>query len=550
MRLRTLVGALLLAGAVAAQNFVSPVFPTPSYFREHFASHKARVELQPPVRFEDFMVNGALELSLRNYLELVMANNTDIQIQRLTLETPRNAILRAFGAFDPSLSASFNSTRTRSATTSVLQGAALLSQLTQAADFRYTQRLQSGTTFNVGFTGNKSASNDQFSTFNPALNATLTFGFTQPLLRDRSPSLVRLPLMIARSQLRRSEYELRNQLMQLIEQAELAYWAVIESRERLRVQEEFLKLREAALKRSQRELELGALSPLEIYRPQQEYATAEIQVTQYRYQLAQREDALRRQMGADLDPEIRKLPIVLTETVSPVMDDKPLDREMLVERALSQRPDLKAYLQTLDVDDLNIRSASNRLKPDLRLTGEYSARGRGGWYYERANVFGQSQIVRTVPGGFGDALNQLFGFGLPTYRFGLTLSLPIRDRAAQADLADALVRKKTDSLRARAIEQQIRLEVLNAINQVESAKAGVQQARVALEFAQKDFEAEQKRYDLGVSILYFVLEAQTRLTNAQATLVTQTIAYRRALLNLLRVTGQLLDERGIIVNGS
>lgn len=550
MRLQGVFAALLFVSAAPAQNLAAPVFPTPSYFREHFAAPKARVELQPPVRFEDFLVNGTLELSLRNYLELVLANNTEVQIQRLTLETPRHAILRALGSFDPSLSASFNSTRTRSATTSVLQGATLLSQLNQVADFRYNQRLETGTIFNLGFSGNKNASNDQFSTFNPALNASLSFGFSQPLLRDRSPSLVRLPLMVARSQLRRSEYELRDQLMRLIEQAELAYWAVIESRERLRVQEEFLKLREAALKRSQRELELGALSPLEIYRPQQEYATAEIQVTQFRYQLAQREDALRRQMGADLDPQIRRLPIVLTETVSPLLDTEPLDREALVERALANRPDLKAQLQSLDIADLNIRSASNRLKPDLRLTGEYTARGRGGWFYERANVFGQSQIVRTVPGGFREALDQLFSFGLPTYRFGLTLTLPLRDRAAQADLADALVRKKLDSLRARSLEQQIRLEVLNAINQVESAKAGVQQARVALEFAQKDFEAEQKRYDLGVSILYFVLEAQTRLTNAQATLVTQTIAYRRALLNLLRVTGELLDERGIVVNGS
>lgn len=550
MRFHAVLAAFLcVSSALEAQNFFAPVFPTPSYFRQHFATPRARVELQPPVRFEDFIVNGALELSLRHYLELVLANNTDIQIQRLTLETPRNAILRALGSFDPSLSASFNSTRTRSATTSVLQGANLLSQLNQVADFRYTQRLESGTTFNVGFNGSKLASNDQFSTFNPALNATLSVSFSQPLLRDRSPSLVRLPIMVARSQLRRSEYDLRDQLLRLIEQAELAYWSAIESRERLRVQEEFLKLREAALKRSQRELELGAISPLEIYRPQQEYASAEIQVTQFRYQLQQREDALRRFMGADLDPEIRKLPIVLTETVSPVMDSQPLDREALVERALAKRPDLKAALQNLDIDDLNIRSASNRLKPDLRLTGQYSARGRGGWFYERANVFGQSQIVRTVPGGFSDALNQLFGFSLPTYAFGLTLTLPLRDRSAQADLADALVRKKTNSLRARSLEQQIRQEVLNAISQVESAKAGVQQARVALEFAQKDFEAEQKRYDLGVSILYFVLEAQTRLTNAQATLVTQTIAYRRALLNLLRVTGELLDERGIVIEG-
>jgi outer membrane protein len=211
MRRKAILAGFVFVSALPAQNFVAPVFPTPSYFRQHFATPRARVELQPPVRFEDFIVNGALELSLRNYLELVLANNTEIQIQRLTLETPRNAILRALGSFDPTLSASFNSTRTRNPATSVLQGANLLSQLNQVADFRYQQRLETGTIFNVGFSGTKNASNDQFATFNPALNASLSFGFSQPLLRDRSPDLVRLPLMVARSQLRRSEYELRDQ---------------------------------------------------------------------------------------------------------------------------------------------------------------------------------------------------------------------------------------------------------------------------------------------------------------------------------------------------
>jgi len=545
MRVKALIAGFVCASSLLAQD--APAFPKAAYFRTHFSTPDTRVDLQPPVRFEDFRVNGGLELSLRSYLELVLANNTDIAIQRLNLEAPRNAIMRAFGTFDPTFTSSFNAQRQKSASTSVLQGATLLSSLSQRLNTGYQQTLESGTQFNVNLNGTKDSSNDAFRTFNPALNATMLLGFTQPLLRNRGASMARLPIMVARSQLRRSEYDLRDQLMRLIAAAETAYWDVVDARENLKVQQDYLKLSDVSLKRSQRELELGAISPLEIYRPQQQYANAEIAVSRLQFQLAQREDALRRQMGADLHPEIRKLPIVLTETVSPMFDARPYDQEALVESALATRPDLRSQLQTLDVDELQIKQTTNNLRPDLSLTGTYSAQGRGGTFYERSNVFGQSQLVRVVPGGIGDAMDQLFGFNLPTYAFGLTLRLPLRDRARHADLADALVRKKIDSLRARNLEQLIRLDVLNAINQVEAAKAGVQLARVALDFAQKQVEAEQKRYDLGVTIMYFVLQAQTELAQAQSELVRNSIGYRRNVLALLRVTGQLLDERGVIV---
>lgn len=499
------------------------------------------------MRLQDFVVDGKLELSLRSYLELVMANSTDISIQRLSLEIPKNAILRAFGTFDPSFTGAFDATRQKSASTTALAGASLLNALSQRATTLYTQRLENGTQFTVGFNGSKDSSNNAFATVNPALNASLRFGFTQPLLRDRGGYVTRLPIMLARSQLRKSEYDLRDTLTRLIATAETAYWDVIESRERLKVQEEYLKLSEVALKRAQRELELGALSPLDIFRPQQQYATAEIQVSQFRFQLGQREDALRRQISVDLDPEIRKLPIVLTETVSPALETASIDQEAAVEKALALRPDLRSSLQTLDADELRIKQSTNALRPDLSLTASYSAQGRGGMLYDRTNVFGQSQLVNVTPGGFGDALDQMFGFGLPTYQFGLTLRLPLRDRSRSADLADALIQKRLDSLRARSIEQQIRLDVLNGINQVESSKAAVALAKVAVEFAQKQVDAEQKKYDLGTNIMYFVLQAQTDLASAESTLVTQSINYRRSLLTLLRYTGELLEERGVAV---
>ncbi len=530
----------------------APRFPSSSWLRQHFDKPVPRVELQAPIRLPDFLVNNRLELSLRSYLELVLANNTDIQIQKLTIETQRNAITRAFGAFDPVATASFRSTRAESPTNDALAGAATLNQLTQPFSLGYQQTLETGTQYNIGFTANKSSTNSAFANFNPALTSGLNANFTQPLLRNRGAAVNRLPIVVAKTRFRSAQYNLTDQVMRLLQTAELAYWAVIEARESLKVQEQALGLFDTLLKRSQRELELGAISPLEIYQPQQQYASQEVFVTQARYRLAQAEDALRRQMGADLDPQYRSMAIELTETVLPPTDDRPFDKEQIVEVAMRKRPDLRTALNNIEVDDLTIKQAKNSLMPDLSLTGTYASSGRGGQFFQRSNVFGgdgtSNTVVNVIPGGLGDALSQTFQFTYPTYGFGLTLRLPIRDRRAQADFADATVSKRLNSLRARTTEQNIRLEVLNAVNQVENSRASVKLAQVRLDFSQKRVEAEQKRYDLGVTTIFFVIQAQNDLVSAQADLVQQSVQYRRNLLGLQRVTGQLLEDRGVVID--
>jgi outer membrane protein len=548
MRFKAFLIGIICSVLVAAQE---PSFPRPAYFRKHFSAPDMKVELKPPVRLEDFAISGKLELSLRSYLELVMANNTDISIQLLNIEVPRNAISRSFSTFDPTLTGSFSSTRSKVPPTSALVGATTLNTLSQPARFSYQQTLETGTQYTVGFNAQKDSSNDSFAKWNPAFQSTLSFGFSQPLLRNRGAGVMRLPIMVAKGNFRISEYNMRDQMIRLVAAAETAYWDVIEARENLKVQEQSLKMSDASLKLYQRELELGALSPLDIYLPQSQYAAAETAVTRAKYSLAQAEDALRKQIGADLDPQVRNLPIVLTEAVLPPSGAGTLDREAAVKRALSLRPDLKAAAGTVDVDDLQIRQVSNSLKPDLSLTGNYNAAGRGGTFVQRTNVFDVnglgSTVVTSVPGGFGDALNQLFGFGYPTYAFGLRLTLPIRDHRAGADLADNLVQKKLDSFAVRNLEQNIRLQVLNAANQVESAKASINSATAARDFAQKALEAEQKKYELGTTTLFFVLDAESRFVTAQSQLLTQSISYRRSMLNLLRMTGELLDERGITI---
>jgi outer membrane protein TolC len=523
-------------------------FPRPSYFRETFSKPVTRVELQPPVRLSDFVASGKLELSLRQYLELVMANNTEIQIQKLAVETPRNQILRAQGVFDPIFTGSFTNRRTKTPSTDALQGANTVVQLNQPANFSYQQTLSTGTQYTATFSASKTSTNSGFQNFNPALNSNMGFSFTQPLLQNRGSYVNRIGIMMAQSRLRKSEYDTRTQLLTLVSDAETVYWNLINSRENLKVRQNALDLAREALKRAQRELELGAMSPLDIFDPEQRAAAAEIDVSQAEFQLRQAEDALRRQIGADLDPDVRKLPVELTETVDPGATAT-IDPEMQVEKALAMRPDLKSSLQSLDIDDLSIKQAKNAMKPELALTGNYTSQGRGGIFYQRSNVFGETgtRIVNVLPGGMGDAVDQMFGFGFPIYSFGLTLRLPIRDRRAAADMADAVVSKRRNALAVRSVEQQVRLDVLNAVNQVESSKKAVELAIKAREYAQKYLDAEKKKYELGTREIFFVLQAQAALVNADATVVQNSVNYRRNLLNLLRRTGDLLEERGIAV---
>src|SRR5712692_5385406 len=520
---RVIILLLTLASALPAQN---ALFPSASYFRQQWVKPPLEVELRPPIRLEDYVAGGKLELSLRSYIELVMANNTDVAIQKLTLFTSQNAIQRAFAPFDPAFLGTFNATRANTPSNTVLEGASVLSSLSQQSNFRYTQTMESGMQYTVGFVGTKATNNSAFTNFNPSIQTNLQFTLSQPLLRNRGTYVNRIPIMVARSQYRASEANLRQRIIDLLTQAENAYWDVIDARETLKVRQKSLELAEAFLKLNRRELELGAISPLDIYQPEQQYATAQLAVTQALYRLKQREDVLRKWIGADLHPDLRKVPVELTETVLPPSEGLTIDEEDSIATALRLRPELESSRFNTDVADLRIQSATNQLRPDLTLGGNYTSQG---------------------PGGFTDAIDQLFAFGFPVYGFSLNLRLPIRDRRAAADLADAVVGKRTEMLNLRNLEQRIRLDVLNAVSGVEQSRASVKQAGVARDFAQKRLEAEQKKYELGAREAFFVLQAQIDLATAESDLLTQSIGYRRNLLGFLQSTGQLLEERGVVL---
>ena len=549
MLFRTLLtGILLTAGALAQTSS----FPKPAYFRETFERTQTKVELKDPVRLKDFVADGKLELSLKHFLELVMANNTDIQLQLISLEIPKNNILAAFGVWDPKALASFTTTRSTTVPTNATtaqNAASLTKSLNQPYNLQYSQTLPEGLSYTASFSGAKSSQTNSYNNYNPALTANMRFSVTQPLIQNRGSYVNRIPLMVAQTNYRISDYAMRQQLLNFVNIAETAYWNVILARENVRVAESGENNASEFLKYMQKELELGALSPLDIYNPEQSLATAQLSVSQAKFALAQAEDTLRHQVGADLDPEVRKLPISLTEAVDlGPADSMPVDREQAVTKALVNHPAVKQALQKLDVDDLGIHSAKNGLLPNLSFSMYYQTNGTGGVYNPGlSTIVGAGGVSELVPGGIGDALDQMFGFGYPTYYASLTLNLPIKNRAASAAMATATVQKRTDMLNWRNQEQAIRLNILTAVTKLEGAKEQLKLAKTAMDFAQKNLDAENTKFQLGTETNQNVINAQTVLVQAQSAVVTNQVGVRMNLLNLLTQTGELLDERGIVV---
>ena len=530
MRLRLVLGWMLLSalcllraqtireretfGGLSSLKAISDALPASKYLQEH-------------------VVDGKLRLSLHDAIVAMLTNNSDVQIQELSVEDSKYNLLRAHAPFDPSALASFNALRSFSQTFSQLQGAPTLTSLNQFSQLTYTQAFETGTSVRVDFNATRLTSNNGFFFFNPSIDTNFTVQVTQPLLRNRWLFANRAPLVIARRNLRATKATFEGQVSNAILRLVSQYWNVVQAHGNFEVSRKSQDAAAASYKRDKRALELGALPPLDIYRSESQVATRRVQTIQTEYQLKQAEDALRFTLGAETDPVLRALDLELTEL--PARDALlNIDSATALQQALEGRPELEAMRQALANDDTSIRLAHNNLLPDLKLSGTYSSNGLGGNQFDANN-----QLISR--GGLGDSLSQLFGFGFPSYGFSLTLNLPLKNRGAQADLGTFLVSRRHDLFAERRLREQIVLEVTNAIHQLEQAKLSVAASQVALELSKKNLAAEQRKIELGEKTSFFVLDAQTQVAQEESNLLQAEANYEIAVAAVQYATGKLLE---------
>ena len=494
--------------------------------------HRAAAPLPAPQGLEDHVANGKLVLTLDDSIRLALANNTDIHIDRTQMDFALDILGRAHSLFDPVATSSFADTRTKSLPTSSLQGAPLVSNLTQTTLLGYQQLLPTGTSFQTAFSANKFSSNSSFSTVNPSLSTSIQFTVTQPLLRNFGLFPNRAPILLAQSNLKQARANFTAEVNAIILQVVGNYWAVVLARENLDVQRKSLDEAQRSYDHDKKALSLGALPPLDIYRSESQVASRRVGVIQAEYALKQTIDTFRRDIGADLDPDFRALDLDLTDQPASAGELPSVDIATALTRALSNRPEFEAAREQLAIDEFNVRLAHNSLKPDLELSGFYWGNGL-------------NSSPAGVDIGLTGSLSQSLHFTYPTYGASLSLNLPVRRHSAQANLADALISRSRDQYQERRTNQSITLEVTNAVHALEQAKLSMEAAKVAEDLARETLHADERKYELGAETVFFVLDAQNQLAQAELSLIQSQIGYQLAVAQLDHAMGDLLDHHHV-----
>jgi outer membrane protein len=491
-------------------------------------------KLGAPQHLRNYVADGKLRLSLRDAVVLNLENNSNVRVQETQVEVSKFSLLAAHAPFDPIVTSSYNITDQIIQATSLLQGTGSLNvnfaSTIQFAQFNYLQTFESGTQFLGTINSYNYFTNNSLYFLNPYITSALTLQVTQPLLRNGWLFPNQAPLIIARRNLQQSranfEAQVNNNILQVVSQ----YWAVVEALGSLEVARSSMAAAEATYKHDKRALELGALPPLDIYRSESQVAQRRVQVIQSEYSVKEAEDRLRMTIGADQDPYFEAIDLELTEQPEPGGELRTVDAATALQQALAKRPEFDASRASLANDDTRIRLAHNHLLPELDLQGYYTSYGVGGTQFTAS---GQKLTTSSI--------DQLFGFGFPTYYAQLSLNLPIKNRAAKAEMGNALVSRRADLYNERSLHEQVLLDVRDAVHQLEQAKLSIVAGKEALDLANKTMAAEQRKYDLGSSTIFLVLEAQTEVAAAQQTLLQAEVLYQLALATVDHATGELLE---------
>ena len=527
------VATLLLAGcgvSTRAQN-ASPLETVLGIS----GRHKPAAPLLPPQGLQDHVVDGKLVLSLDDSIRLALSNNTDIHLDHYQIETAEDNLRRVYAPFDPLLTSSFNDQRIKTPTSTQLQGASILDTLSQSTQIGYSQKFQTGTNFQGSIIADKSSTNSSFNFLNPSIATTLQFTVTQPLLRNRGVFPNRAPILIAQRNLKQARASFLGEVNGVILQVVSNYWGVVLARENLTVQQKSLDEAQKSYDHDKKALSLGALPPLDIYRSESQVASRRVGVIQAEYAVKQAEDQFRQGIAADLDPATRVLDLDLTDRPEPSGELPNVDIPTALARAIANRPELEAAHQQLAVDELSVRLAHNGLKPDLELSGFYAGNG----------LAGNDPAVGNT--GLGNTLSQSFRFAFPAYGAGLSLTLPVRNHNAEANLADSLVNRRHDQYQERETNQSISLEVTTAVHSLEAAKLGMEAAKVAVDLAKETLHADERKYELGTEQIFFVLDAQTQLAQAELNLIQSQVNFQLAVTQLDHATGDLLEHHHVQV---
>lgn len=517
-------------------------------------------------------VSDQLPLTLREAITLALQNNNDIDSAKIGVQIAEFELRAARGVYDPVITSENYYERRTTPTASVIGGASSSGSVTQSSlvnGFNVTGfSPRFGGLYQADFSGSRTTTDNQNATLNPQFPSVLTFTYTQPLWRGFRFDNNRRTIEIAKKNLNLTDAQFRQRAVETIAQVESAYWDLIFALRNLQVQIDAVKQARVQLESNQRLVEKGALAPIEIVSANTQITTFEQNVYTAQESVTLAENNLKTLMLPDTTDEIWKRALVPVSSVD--VEIPRVSLETAIADALSNRQELSQIKTNAEINRINERFFRDQTKPQIDLVGSYTANGLAGTAVPRTGTGTTSALTTrvnelsalnglpplptstttaTLPenlvGGYFKSLSNLATADYPTYRVGVTISLPLRNRTAEANLGRTLV--EADQLKNQQAQQEqtIESEVRNALQALRSSEARLQSAIASRLSAEQLYDSEQRLFRAGTSTVFLVQQRQITLVTARSNELQAQTLLNKAVSTFQRATGRTLSANSV-----
>lgn len=487
----------------------------------------------------------ALPLNLITAYEMAMNRNLDLQVGRFSIASADAGVQTASGLFDPNFGVEASADWTRSPSTTVLEGSLVPEYRNTRYGIGVDGLLPTGTLWSAGLATYRFNTNSTYYFLNPSWNSDLYFSLTQPLLRGFGTLVNRSGIVVARNSRAQSAEAFEMLVVDTLRQVDSSYWNLVAARRAVQVAEQSLSLAERLLGETQERVDVGTSAPIDLVQSEAGVATRRQALITARNVASNAEDVLKTVLGFDQPAEwLTTIETTETYEFAPFLPDLAAS----IETGLEKRPEIRQQQLRNEILEYYVRMARNDVLPSLDLQASYGWGGVGG---KGRTVDPNTGEPIIVDDGFPDSMDQIVDWDFPNWRVGVQLGIPIGNNAAQGRLAQRRFEHDRSVVEMAALQQDIIAQVRIAVRGLEDGAAAVEAAIASQQLAARNLEAEQTKFDNGLSTNYQVLEIQEDLAQAELTLIRTYLDYRRANIGYLYSTGTLLDflEVGIVDPG-
>jgi outer membrane protein len=449
-------------------------------------------------------------------------------------------------SLDPFLTSSIQFDRDHVPTTTFLSSG---TSTTNQYDFAFTQGFVTGTNFQVGFNNEYLTTSNPTAEYLPELYSSFKATLTQHLLQGFGVWVNKRFIYQALNDRRIADSSFRQQLLYTVNQVENIYWGLVQAYEDVQAKQRALDQSSRLLRDNQKQLDIGTMSPLDVYNAAQTVALDQDNLINAESVLNYQQEIMKQAIARNLnDPVLSAAPVIPTDRVSldPIAEEQqPV--EALVQEAFQQRPELEQAVLTIQNDEITVKGAKNGLLPTFDVFGYLTGQGVGGDINPRCVSAGYcNSALAAQPGtGYGTALGNALDESTPDKGVGFNLQIPLRNRYAQSVQARSLMEYRQAELRLEQLYTQIRMQVLNARFALSNDRGQVKAAMAARDYNQKSLDAEIKRFRLGASTTAIVLLQQRNLAASEDILIAANAAYAKDRAGLYQTLATTLQHYGI-----